>query len=54
MAMTITQDKLDEADLVLIVDRDGKYEWSAGDRSVTELVNVLHDIADDIEEAHRG
>lgn len=50
MAMEITQQLLDNADLVLVVGRDGLTQWSAsGDRSRTAIANMLRDCADAIE-----
>lgn len=43
MSMDITQQALDHADLVLIVGRDGLVEWSAGERTRTEIANMLYD-----------
>lgn len=45
--MDLTQELLDRADLVVVVDRDGLFEWSAH-RSSAEVANVLHTIADAI------
>jgi hypothetical protein len=46
--MQVTQRRLDQTDLIVLVDRDGKAEWSSH-RSDAEIVDMLRGIADLIE-----
>lgn len=47
-SLGITQARLDNTDLVVLVDHGGAVEWSSK-RSRAEVVNMLHSIAYDIE-----
>lgn len=49
MAMAITQDYLDKADLVVVVGAEGLVEWSSH-RERDAVVAMLRDIADGIED----
>lgn len=44
----ITQERLNATDLVVLVDRDGRAQWSSH-RTDTEIINMLRGIADLIE-----
>lgn len=48
MAFRITQELLDEADLVVVVGRDGSAKWSSH-RDKPEVVSALRQLAEQIE-----
>lgn len=48
MSLTVTQALLDKTDLIVLVDRDGKAQWSSH-RSDAEIVDMLRGIAELIE-----
>jgi hypothetical protein len=48
MMLHITQERLNATDLVVLVDREGRAQWSSH-RSDTEIINMLRGIADLIE-----
>lgn len=48
MALRITQELLDEADLVVVVGRNGAAQWSSH-RGKSEVVSALRQLAEQIE-----
>jgi hypothetical protein len=47
MGLTLTQEYLDRAALVVVVGADGVYDWSS-DKPREQIASVLEDIAHDI------
>lgn len=48
MTFRITQELLDEADLVVVVRRDGAVQWSSH-RGKSEVISALRQLAEQIE-----